>query len=161
MFNTILGLPAHPLLIHAAVVLTPLLIAVVIGYAAVPRLRSRLDWAVVVLAIGAPLAVYAAKTSGLNLRARLVARQEVSAQDLVLINRHMHFATTLFPWSIVLGVVALGMVAVVEGRRRGKIGGHPVIGLVVSVVAVALAVPTAYYLYKTGDSGAHAVWGSR
>ena len=118
MFDTILGLPAHPLLIHAAVVLMPLLIAVVIGYAAVPRLRSRLDWAVVLLAIGAPAAC-TPPGSRADTYAPAWWRESVPAQTRAD-RQHLHYAGPLLTWAIVLGVPALVMVAVDEGQSAGE-----------------------------------------
>ena len=42
VFETFMGLPLHPLVIHAAVVLIPILVLVALGYALVPRLRDRI-----------------------------------------------------------------------------------------------------------------------
>jgi len=41
VFEQLLGLPAHPLLLHATVVFVPLLALGTIAYAVVPRLRRR------------------------------------------------------------------------------------------------------------------------
>ncbi|HEX2356851.1 MAG TPA: hypothetical protein VHI50_10380, partial [Micromonosporaceae bacterium] len=64
MFEEILGVPAHPLLVHAAVVFVPLLIAAALAYALVPALRGRVGWAVALLAVAAPLAAWFATLSG-------------------------------------------------------------------------------------------------
>ena len=53
MFDRISGLPAHPLIVHAAVVLVPLLALGAIVYAVVPPLRKHFRWAVGLLAIAA------------------------------------------------------------------------------------------------------------
>ncbi len=58
MFDQINGLPVHALVVHAAVVFVPLLVLGAIAYAVVPRWRPRVGWAVVLLAIAAPAAVF-------------------------------------------------------------------------------------------------------
>ncbi len=80
MFDKINGMPLHPLAVHAAVVLVPLLILVTLGYALVPRLRSRLDWAVLALAVIAPIAVYVAKESGEAFKKNQFAGKAVPAE---------------------------------------------------------------------------------
>ncbi|MGH3648434.1 MAG: DUF2231 domain-containing protein, partial [Micromonosporaceae bacterium] len=63
-FEEILGLPAHPLLVHAAVVLVPMLVLVGVGYGLIPPLRRKLDLVLVGLALVAPGDVYLARESG-------------------------------------------------------------------------------------------------
>ena len=46
MFREFNGLPLHVLVIHAVVVLVPLLALFAIAYGVLPRWRHRLDWAV-------------------------------------------------------------------------------------------------------------------
>ena len=64
MFNTIGGIPAHPLLIHAAVIFIPLLILGAVVYALWPRARVRIGWAVVALAPLAPEVPVAGSLAG-------------------------------------------------------------------------------------------------
>jgi uncharacterized membrane protein len=154
MFDKISGLPAHPLLVHAAVVLVPLLILVTLGYALAPRLRSRLDWAVASLAVAAPLAVLAARLSGTRFKASLFDGRRVPAGVL----RHQHNASLLLVFVLILGGLSLLMVLVGEGRRRDKIRTHGALPLVITILAVASVVPTGLYVFWTGESGATAVW---
>lgn len=64
MFKEILGLPAHVLVVHAVVVLVPLLALLSAAYVALPRFRARLDWAVAILAVVAPVSAFVAVESG-------------------------------------------------------------------------------------------------
>jgi hypothetical protein len=154
MLDKFHGLPTHPLLVHAAVVLVPLLIVLTVAYALVPRLRSRLDWAVVLLAIGSPIAVYLAKLSGTRFRNSLFGSGPYPHD----ITRHQNYAGKLFWFSLELGILALLMVALVEGRRRDKVKLHAAVPVIVMVLAIASVVPAGIYVYLTGDSGATAVW---
>lgn len=154
MFDKISGLPAHPLLVHATVVLIPLLILVTLGYALLPRLRPRLDWAVVLLALAAPVTVVLARLSGQKFEARLFAGGQVPAGVL----RHQNYANRLLLVVLLLAVLALLMVLVTEGRRRQKLPLHALVPLLVTVLAVVAVIPAGYYVYRTGETGATAVW---
>jgi hypothetical protein len=154
VLTTILGIPAHPLLIHAAVVFVPLLIAATVVYAIWPAARSRLDWAVAGLAIVAPLSVWFAKVSGQNFQQRLINRHLTSPVLLAKIATHQSYGTKTLWWTIALAVVALLLVAYV--RRGGPIS-LPTSGAF-AIVTIVLAVFTGYYVVRTGDTGAHIVW---
>lgn len=156
MFTTILGIPAHPLLIHAAVVFVPLLIAAVVVYALLPAARGRLDWALAGLAIVAPFAVWFAKISGQNFRQRLIDRKLISPQILVKINQHMSYGTTTLWWTIALAVVALALLYYDKKIRKGAF--NDVTWIIGTVVLLVLAGFTGYYIFRTGDTGAHIVW---
>ena len=162
MFETALGIPAHPLLVHLPVIFVPLLIILSLAYALLPRWRPRTDWAVVLLAITTPIAALLARESGLALRARLIREQAVSAQDLAGIAKHESYGTTTFVLSCVLGVLALAMVGVQTARRRRSRRVLPAwlsLGLIVLVILACVA--DGYYVFKTGDTGSHLVWQGR
>ena len=161
MFETVFGIPAHPLIIHVPVVLLPMLIAATLVYGLVPAWRGRVDWAVVLLAVITPVSCYVARLSGQALRARLVHRQEVSAPDLTSIDVHQNYSTYVLYLAIALGVVALVLVAATKLRVRGGTSGFGLVPAVVLVLAVGLSGVVGYYLFKTGDTGAHIVWNGR
>jgi uncharacterized membrane protein len=156
VFTTILGIPAHPLLIHAAVVFVPLLILGAVVYAIWPAARNRLDWAVAGLAVIAPFSVWFARLSGEDLRQRLIDRRLVSPEGLLKIDQHQSYGETTLWWTIGLGVVALLMLGYVRSRR-GKPTSVP-LGALFAVVTFVLAGITGYYVFRTGDTGAHSVW---
>ncbi|MGN9842858.1 DUF2231 domain-containing protein [Nonomuraea sp. H19] len=158
MFDQILGLPAHPLIIHFAVVLTPLLVGLAAAYTLVARWRAYVAWAVVLLSLAAPAAVFAAKESGESLKAAQfsTANGELGAR----ISTHQSFASPLL--LSVLGLAAAALLLVYATRpARDAIGGdrfgRPVT-LILSVVTLALAAVAGYYVFRAGDSGARAVW---
>ncbi|NUR92139.1 MAG: hypothetical protein HOY71_49395 [Nonomuraea sp.] len=158
MFDQILGLPAHPLIIHFAVVLTPLLACVAAGYALVPRWRAYLAWALVALSVASPGAVFAAKESGERLKA---ARFATADGELgTKIATHESFANPLL-WSA-LGLGVAGLVLVYATKpNRGTLQdrfGRPVT-LALSGLTVLLAAAVGYFCFRAGDSGARAVWG--
>ncbi len=155
MFDQINGLPVHALVLHAAVIFVPLLALGAIVYALVARWRPKIAWAVAALAVIAPLATLVAKLSGEKLYDRLVA-QGLNGKPLDLLNDHMGFGTRTFWFSLALGVVSLALV-VLTTRRPGALPRIADLGL--GVVMIVLAVISGYYVYRTGDSGATAVWG--
>jgi hypothetical protein len=119
--------------------------------------------------------------SGENFRDRLGAAQ--------LVRTHQNFAHKLLWWTLAFTIVLIVMVVLDLARRLGPVSLAPQgdsttrfergvgrvipVGLrdqvgflrraqpVLSVLSVVLAVIVAYYCFKTGDSGAKAVWGGR
>ncbi|WP_440104426.1 hypothetical protein [Streptosporangium sp. H16] len=153
MFDEILGLPIHPLIVHAAVVLTPLLAVLAAAYALAPRTRPVLTWAVVGLAPVVPVSVFAARQSGEALEEGRFASVEGRLGERIA--EHAGFATPLLLVTLALGVVSLALVHVTRGDRFGRPA-----GLAVSALTVVLAVVALYYVVRSGHSGAVAVWGS-
>lgn len=154
MVEEIAGLPAHPLLVHAAVVFIPLLAVVGVVYALVPKVRARIGWAAVLLAVGAPLAALVARQSGQELEKRLVAAnygQEILAQ----VDDHQGYGDLTLWFSLGLGAATLLLVFVTSSRARRA---PSWLAWVLSAVVIVLAGFTGYYVYKTGDTGANAVW---
>lgn len=173
MFEQVLGLPAHPLLVHAAVVFVPLLALAALTYALVRPLRRHIRWAVVLLALAAPGAAVFAKLSGDAFRNRLIARDLVSEDILEKVAEHQKYGDLAMWVAIALGVVTLALaLTVVAGPPRGPGTGGPdgahrsasgrltstVLEIALGVAAVGLAAAALFYVYQTGDSGARVVW---
>jgi uncharacterized membrane protein len=156
MLETFLGIPMHPLVVHFVVVFVPLLVLAALAYALVPRLRARVGWLVVGLAVIAPVCALAAKVSGDAFRARLAGRDHASAQLLSVVDGHRHFGTILVWLAAALGLVSLVLVLLPGRVPAVKQRKALLLGLVVLTVGLSLA--SAYYVFKTGDSGAHIVW---
>ncbi|GGO21350.1 hypothetical protein GCM10010116_42940 [Microbispora rosea subsp. aerata] len=154
MFDQVFGLPAHALLVHAAVIFAPLLAVLSVAYAALPRLRHKLDLALVATAVLALGSVYAAKQSGEALERRLFQGRPSGPIEV-----HSGFGETLLQATVPLTVVALAMVWLTRARRAPEGTGSRVGVLVVSAAAVILAVVVGYYAVRTGHTGATAVWG--
>ncbi|MFI5932749.1 DUF2231 domain-containing protein [Actinoplanes sp. NPDC051494] len=157
MFDQINGLPVHILVLHAAVVFVPLLALAAIAYAVLPRWRSKIGWAAILLAIAAPASTYVAMASGTELRNRLV-QQGMSGPPLEKIDDHMGFGTLTFYFTLGLAIVTLIMVILSLRTPTHRLPLLADVGL--AVVMVALAAISGYYVFKTGDSGAQAVWGT-
>lgn len=158
-----MGLPAHPLLVHAAVVFVPLQSLAALAYALVPPIRRQIEWAVVGLAVVAPAAAWFATLSGNALRDRL-ASQGMGAEVLARIDQHRDFGEQTLRSSLGLAVLTVLLVVLVVARKRRPVSRAGKWSFALTVVltlgVLVLAAASAYYVFKTGDSGARVVWGA-
>lgn len=158
MFDQFNGMPVHVLLVHAAVVFVPLLALAAVVYALVPRVRAQIGWAAALLAIGAPVATFLAKESGEKFRDRLIA-DGMKGPALEAVNSHQGYGDLTFLFALGLGVVT-GLMVLLTTRPPG---GRPlprVADLGLALVVLVLAAISGYFVFRTGDSGAQAVWGA-
>jgi uncharacterized membrane protein len=170
VFEEILGIPAHPLIVHAAVVFVPLQVAAAFAYALVPFVRRFTAWLVVALAVVAPLSAFAAKLSGEAFRRRLIRNGTTDTAFLDKLVQHKDYADITAYASLVLSALMLLMVYVyaVRSRRRGSpdayglttrpVGAPMVLTVILAIAVVGMGGTTGYYIFKTGDTGAHIVW---
>ena len=143
MFDTISGLPVHALVVHAVVVLLPLMSLVTIAVAVRPRWRH---YAPAVALIDAVVVVCAlvVKESGERLQARLQQLNPAVAHDHSQQGR-------LVPYVALAVFVAAVLVWATQRFPR-------IVPLAV-VVALGAGATGIYWTYVTGESGARAVWG--
>lgn len=163
---TILGLPPHPLIVHATVVLVPLAAVAVALHAFVPRARARLGLVTPALALLAMVLVPLSTSSGEQLQSEV--------RDTALVNQHARLAEGLLPWVIGLFVVAVLLVvrdwrADRRGSRSrlsslyddGALGRAAALAtkpVVLGVLAVVLVTGTSVQVALIGHSGAKAAW---
>jgi hypothetical protein len=145
-----MGLPLHPLVIHAAVLAVPLLALAGIAYALVPRLRDRVGWLAALLALVAPLTALVSKLSGDAFRARIQHKNLASPAIFAKIDAHRTLGTLTLYWTIALAVVVLALVLLRNQSRA--------VSLVLIVLTVGLGLVSVWYVYRTGDAGAKIVW---
>ncbi|HZM80247.1 MAG TPA: DUF2231 domain-containing protein [Candidatus Limnocylindrales bacterium] len=159
MIDEILGLPAHPLIVHAAVVFGPLLAGVLIAYALVPPFRKYIAWAVVGLGVVAPAALWLARLSGdafLERQRKAGAGPEFAAQ----LQQHASFGENASVYGTALGVLAiLLVVAVTAAGRRPSTTGSQILTYGIAVLGIIAAGFTLYYVIRAGHTGATNVWG--
>lgn len=154
MFERVLGLPAHPLFIHAAVVLVPLLAVAGILYAVWPGARRHVRWTMIVLAVATPGAVFAAKESG---EAFGKSDNFQSAELQTKIEAHEGFGDNLFLIILGLALVVLVLAYLVRPVAADSVG--PVAAhWALAGLTVVLGLAAFYFVFKTGDSGAKMVW---
>ena len=150
MPETLDGIPVHPLVVHAVVVLVPLAALGVIAVALVPRWRARFGVVVMGLALLALVFVPVAKESGEQLQERL--------GETDLIEKHAELGD-----QALLGAGPLAVVAVVlwwMGRRAQQDRPLPTwVGWLVPLVSILVALGAMAQVFLIGHSGAKAVWG--
>ncbi|MFF5054591.1 DUF2231 domain-containing protein [Micromonospora sp. NPDC000663] len=158
MFEEFMGIPAHPLVLHAAVVFVPLLALLTIGYALVAPIRPHTRWVLGLLALGAPLAALLAKLTGDAFFERMRSANRVTPEFVPKLEAHQDFGDLTLYATIGLAVVALALVRFVPPRAtEGVRPGRP-LTLALQVLSVVAAGVAVYYVIRTGDSGAKAVW---
>lgn len=151
----ITGLPLHPLLVHAVVILTPLTALALILGSVWPAARRRLG---IVTTLAALLLVALVPVT---VAAGEALREVVGSQPAV--DAHEGYGRMLLPWVIGMLVVAAAQWAWFRWGARGATDaprrGARAVPIVLGVLAVAVAAGTTVMVVIIGDSGARAVWG--
>ncbi len=162
----IAGLPLHPLVVHATVVLTPLAVLLGWAFAALPAWRWLTRWAALLTTLGAAVAVVAARVTG---RSMLDARPFLTQAGTPIAERiqtHQDRAFVLLWVTVAYAVVvvlAFLLLPAVSGLASGR-GAHAGnaerwVALVVPATLVVLGLVVLVWVFLTGDAGARAVWG--
>ena len=157
MFDTIFGLPVHPLIVHATVVFVPAAAVAVALAAFWPRFRRHGALAALALSVIALVLVPLSTQSGEALERRVGGS--------ALVERHAELADGLLPFVIVL-VVASAAIWWLQRRHVDADGTlrdgvdrprAPLLALV-AVLAVVGVAGTAVQIVRIGHSGAKAAW---
>ncbi len=149
------GIPLHPLVVHAAVVFTPLAALAALAFAVVSRWRDYLRWPTAVLAVVAAGACWAARITGRNLFAKLTA-QGLHNKWLTVHQQRGNVLVWIVLALAVLAVVAA--LAVPAGAQAARVQTGPALVLGLRVLVVVAALASLVYVYLTGDAGARALW---
>jgi hypothetical protein len=151
------GLPLHPLIVHAVVILGPLAGLTGLAYALVSTWRWLLRWPLVALAIIVAATALVAVAAGDSL---LDSRPELAP----LVEDHADWGGLLRIWALAFVVDALlaawalgGPSALASGRGAQESKGT--LGWIAMVLLVAGSIGLMVLVFLTGDSGARAVWG--
>jgi uncharacterized membrane protein len=154
---TIHGIPAHPLVVHAAVVLVPLGVLFAAAYALWPRRRWQTRTPAAVLAIAAALSVQLATMTGDQLQHRL-------HEDTALIHTHERYAGYLQAamWVLAALVVVAWWALPHENPLPDKDhrSGVRAIAWPLTVLIPIASLAVLGLVVMTGDAGARAVWGT-
>jgi len=151
MFDTIAGLPLHPLVVHATEVTVPLAALVLVVAAFWPRFRAWAGYLPVILSFAAVILVPISTQSG-------EALQEHLAEN-PLIRTHAEMAEGLLPWVLGLLIASGALLWWTRNERTGAAPREPRTVMIVIMVAVVLVTAgTMVQAIRIGHSGATAVW---
>jgi len=149
VFDTFNGLPVHPLVVHAVVVLLPLAVIGTIALAVRPAWRRPYGPLLCVVAALAVLLCPVATSSGEQL--------EKHVGDP---GQHAALGDQLVWFAIPVLVLAAGMTYLAR-RHPHRTPGPSWLPAAVSVLAVVAAVACGVQVFRVGDSGARAAWGDQ
>jgi hypothetical protein len=144
------GLPAHPLVVHAAVVLLPLAALTTVVCAAVPRTRRSFAFVAVALALVALLAVGLAQGSGEEL--------EDKVDETELVEKHTGEGERVLPWAIAVVIAAAAVAAVPMLRRHRPALSAGTITAALVVLSLVAGAGATWTVVDVGHSGAKATW---
>ena len=147
IFESVAGLPLHPLIVHFAVVLVPLAALFLIVLVIVPRWATKYGWITVV-------------TLGLGTGTAFVAVESGQALAAVIGEPPVHGVIgRIAPWlAVALFVLALSWL-VLQRRSYAKEQRRSAAALVTGVLTAVLALVVVGTYGYVGHSGATAVWG--
>lgn len=145
MFDTIGGLPVHPLVVHAAVVLIPLSAIGAVLIVLRPRLLRFFGPATVIGALIGLIAAFIAKESGESLASRVGNPEpHVEYGDI--------YPIAALGYVLVLTIFWLFARGVPLNRTR------PLWLKALGAVVLLAAIGISYFTFLTGHSGAEATW---
>jgi len=158
MFDLVNGIPVHPLVVHAIVVLLPLTALGTLAIAAVPRWRVTYGPLVVASGLLSVVLLPVATSSGEELEERVGD-----------VGEHAELGETLIWFAIPLLVLVTALVWLSRRHVRSvpdatdpaptqAVGRSKTVATVVAALAVLVALATSVQVYRVGDSGAQAVW---
>lgn len=145
MLDTVFGLPVHPLIVHATVVIVPSAALAVLLAGLWGRFRAWAGWLPPALAIAAVVLTPLSTSSGESFEERL--------GHSALIEKHSHLADMLIWWVVPLALVAVAQWWLVH---RG-IPTTPVRSAL-AVLGVVVAAGSLVQVVLIGHSGAKAAW---
>lgn len=143
----IAGLPLHPLIVHAVVILVPLTALALILGAFLPAARTRLGVVTPIAALIVLLLVPVTMLAGEALA------QQVGPIPAVL--HHAGLGRMLWPWTLAMFAVAVGQwcwYRFGEAPRRTA-------RAIIAVLAVVSGAGSTVMVVLIGEAGARAVWG--
>ena len=146
MPNELHGLPLHPLIVHATVVIIPLAALTVLLAALWPRFRA---WARLLpagLSVVGLILVPLSTSTGETL--------ERHVPHSALVQRHTHLADGLLPWMI--GLTAVALVGYAVHRRDTSI--RRIVLIILPVLTAVAVLGTTVQVVRIGESGAKAAW---
>jgi hypothetical protein len=149
--TTITGIPAHALLVHAIVVLAPMVALLEILCAFWPAARRRLVWLVLALAAGTLVLTPLTTSAG-----DWLYNQQQQPSDILITHANRGQWMIAFSAALLVVAIALAVLHWLEGRSDKK---RTAATIVVAIVALVVGVSSIVGVVRIGDAGAEAVWG--
>jgi hypothetical protein len=164
---TVLGLPAHPLIIHAVVVLVPLAALCALAVVRRPAWRRRYGWPVLILTLAAAISAPVAVITGDQL-----AFEQFGADYPEDIVAHQGWGE-LTQWSAGAFGLAMLLFIVLGWLFDRRAAGAPqpgygptslsvaqrIVLVVLGLAVLAAAVASTILVFLAGDTGTTSVWG--
>lgn len=148
MLDTVLGLPVHPLIVHATVVVVPTAALAVALYAVWPRFRAWARWGPLALALAAVVLTPLSTSSGESFEHRIGGSSAIE--------QHAHMADLLIWWVVPLAVLAA--VLWWWHRAESPARSRRSLALVAAVLPVLVSAGTLVQVVLIGHTGAEAAW---
>jgi len=162
MFETLGGLPAHPLFVHLPVVLVPLAAIGVLAMALRPQWRQRFGVPVAIIAGVGFVGTLLAANTGEELEESFRAAGETIPQVL---NDHAEMGDTaqvivgiFFVLTLAWVLYSIWQRRVGDERATAKVRKPRLIGTMLAVVVVLSGAVASVSVTLTGHSGARSVW---
>lgn len=148
--DTFNGLPLHPLVVHAAVIVTPVAALLALGLVR-PSWRERLRWPAAGAVALSWVLVWVARASGEALEAVNRDYFKVNKAAGASLNLHIGFADKLnyVLFALVVVVVLFAWLTPKLARPAGTVG---------AVVIAVLALMVIGLVARTGEQGARTLW---
>ena len=148
MPNDFHGLPLHPLVVHATVVVIPLTALTVLLAALWPRFRAWAGPLPAALSLVGLILVPLSTSTGETL--------ERHVPPSTLLEKHTHLADGLLPW--MLGLLAVSLIGYAVHRYGRDHSVHSFVTIVLVVSTVLAVAGTTTQVVRIGESGAKAAW---
>ncbi|HEX4981183.1 MAG TPA: DUF2231 domain-containing protein [Ilumatobacteraceae bacterium] len=150
--NDLFGIPADPLVVHAAVVLLPLGAIATVIVAALPKARRHYAPIALGVVLVGTVAVGLAQQSGESLEDRVTETE--------LVEEHTEQGETVLPWAIAVSAVAVAVAVAVAQPLRRRFPQLPAnaVTAVLLAAAVVTAAGATWTVIDVGHSGAKATW---
>ncbi len=156
VFETIAGLPAHALLVHAAVILVPLAAIALAALCWNAAWRKHYSLPVAIVAVAGAVFAFLAKQSGGPLETSVRNAASAAGAARPRFGEHPEQGDTAFVFAMLLGIAAVGVWLVERYRERfGLPTWSPTAVYAVALIPAVLALVT---MIVAGHSGAQLVW---
>lgn len=148
MFNTIAGIPAHPLFVHLSVVAIPVAAVLALIWAARPHMRA-LGTTTTTLSLVSIASAFISRASG----EALMEAQGLTEANPGELGPHLFYANLLTG-----SIIVMAALAVVFWLMNRSSKASPALKVVMRILIVLAAIAVIITCVLTGHAGAAAVW---